>query len=111
MSNPIKHTFKFADGGVHDASVTEASIGLPICFKYEWSIVPKGVGLDQAPVYTIEVSDDGVTWFPYDTPVVDAAIDQPFDDNHLSWTNIRINYDKKTNTAGTVQFDLTLKPA
>lgn len=109
MSAPIKKIFQFADGSPHDASVTELSLALEFCLKYEWSIVPKAVGLDQAPVYTIEVSDDDINWFPYEDRTVDAAIDQPFDDDHLAWTFMRINYDAKTNTTGTVEFCITLK--
>ncbi len=109
MSAPITITFQFGDGTTHDASVSEASISQAICYKYGWSIAPIIAGLDQDPTYTIEVSNNNVDFYPYDTPVVDADIAQPFDDVHLDWLYIRINYNAQTNTTGTVEFPLILK--
>jgi hypothetical protein len=109
MIEPLKYTFTFSDGNTHNASISQTSNPLTFCFDYGWSLVPKPIGLDQNPVYTIEVSNDDLTWQPYDNTVIDAAIDQPFDDTHLVWTKIRINYDAKTNTTGTIEFTLTLK--
>ena len=109
MSAPITLTFQFSDGTSHDASVTEASISQAICYKYGWSIAPVVSGLDQAPTYTIEVSINNIDFYPYDSPVVDADILQPFDDVHLDWLYIRINYNALTNTTGTVEFPLILK--
>jgi len=109
MSNPIKLTFQFSDGTSHDASLTEASISQAICYKYGWSIAPIVAGLDATPTYTIEVSNNNIDFFPYDTPVVDALIGQAFDDTHLDWLYVRINYDAQLNTIGTVEFPLILK--
>ena len=89
MSQPITLTFQFSDGTSHDA--------------------PTVAGLDATPTYTIEVSNNNVDFFPYDTPVVDALIGQAFDDTHLDWLYIRINYDAQTNTTGIVEFPLILK--
>lgn len=107
--NPITITFQFSDGTSHDASVSEASISQAICYKYGWSIAPISTGLNQSPTYTIEVSNNNTDFYPYEDRVVDAAITQPFDDVHIDWLYVRINYDAKTNTTGTVEFPLILK--
>ena len=109
MSEPIKIQFKFADGLVHNASVSEASEAVQICFNYTWLLVPKSDSLDQAPTYSFEISDDNITWQPYAPETLDAAINQPFDDTHFPPVFVRINYNAQTNTTGTVSFDLTLK--
>lgn len=111
MSAPITITFQFSDGTVHDASVSEASISQAICYKYGWSIAPivAGLGGGATPEYTIEVSNNNTDWFPYDSLTEGADIGQAFDDVHLDWLYIRINYDAKTNTTGTVEFPLILK--
>jgi hypothetical protein len=109
MSNPIKLTFQFSDGTSHDASLTEASISQAICYKYGWSIAPIVAGLDSTPTYTIQVSNNNVDFFPYDLQTVDALIGQAFDDTHLDWLYVRINYDAQLNTTGTVEFPLILK--
>ena len=109
MSAPITITFQFGDGTTHDASVSEASISQAICYKYGWSIAPIIAGLDQAPEYTIEVSNNNIDFYSYDSLTEGADIAQPFDDVHLDWLYIRINYDAKTNTTGTVEFPLILK--
>jgi len=109
MSAPITITFQFSDGTSHNASLTEASFSQAICYKYGWSIAPIVAGLDQAPTYTIEVSNNNIDFFPYESRVEDAAIGQAFDDTHLDWLYIRINYNAQTNTTGTVEFPLILK--
>lgn len=111
MSQPTQITFQFGDGGVHDASVSEISTEQPICFNYGWSIVPDAIGIGggAAPKYTIKVAQKTGPFQPYDDAVVDADVDQPFEDDHISWTRIRIDYDAKTNLNGTVKFILELK--
>ena len=105
----IQFDFQFTDGVSHDASVSEASISQEVCFNHFWLLVPRSSGLDANPVYTIEVSDDDVLWNPYSSSTIDAAIDQGFDDDHLTARYIRVNYDADTNTTGDVEFKITLK--
>ena len=111
MSKPIQRIFQFGDGGTHDASVSEISTPIEICSNYSWLLNPVFDSLDQNPTWTLEVSHENVnsSFKPYDTPMIDAAIDQAFDDVHLAPTFLRINYDAKTNTTGTVKFPITLK--
>lgn len=108
-NNPQEIIIKFTDGAVHNASVSEASISQLLCSNYGWSISPVSIGLDSAPKYTIEVSNNDSTWQPYSPETDAAAIDQGFDDSHLVWKYIRINYNADTNTTGTVAFTFTLK--
>jgi len=109
MGKPIDIIFKFGDGATHDASESEASQSQLVCFKYGWSLAPLVAGLDADPKYTIEVSNDDTTWSPYDSRVDDVSVLQPFDDTHLNWKYVRINYNADTNTTGTVNFPLVLK--
>jgi len=108
-NDPQKYTFQFGDGGTHDASVGEASASIQVCYDYAWLLVPKSTGLNDSPVYSFEVSDDNINWQEYDPLTKDAAINQPFDDTHLTAVWIRINYNPLANTTGTVSFDITLK--
>jgi hypothetical protein len=109
--NPNKLNFTFSEGiGIpHDASVSEISLPIQICNNYSWLLVPKSTGLDAAPTYSFEVSDDLINWQPYETATLNAAINQPFDDTHMPGIWFRINYNALTNTTGTVEFDITLK--
>lgn len=109
MSRPHKIIFQFGDGADHDASVSEASASVEFCFVHNWSMIPEVSGLDQNPTWTLEVSNDNVTWNPYDTLMQDAAIDQGFDDTHSNFLYYRINYNAQTNTTGTVKFIMVLK--
>lgn len=108
--DPYKIIFEFSDGTTHDASISEASNPKEICFKYGWSIMPESTIVGTAPTYSIEVSNNGVDWSAYDTQTENADIDQPFDDAHLDWTFVRINYTKTATTTGTVKFEMILKP-
>lgn len=110
MSKPLKYTFNFAsDGMTHDASVSEVSESLQFCESYNWLLVPKSSGLDQAPTYSFEVSDDDVNWQEFQAETLDALITQPFQKSDLPGLYFRINYNAQTNTTGTVSFDITLK--
>lgn len=110
MSEPKKRKFVFSDGTLHDASVSETSESLQNCFKYDWSLAPVQAGLTTtAPTYTIEVSNDDTNWFDYNNLSTDVAIEDAVDDNHLAWIYIRIVYNAKTESTGTVEFEFTQK--
>lgn len=110
MSKPLKYTFNFtSDGITHDASVSEISESLLFCESYNWLLVPKSSGLDQSPIYSFEVSDDGINWQEFQPETKDVVITQSFQKSDLPGTYFRINYDAQTNTTGTVSFDITLK--
>lgn len=110
MSSPIKIEFSFGDGTTHDASLTETSTSQEMCYDYSWSLVPEFSALDANPTWTLEVSNDNVTFNPYDTLTQDTAITQGFDDTHSTFLYWRIAYNAQTNTTGTVSFTLILKP-
>jgi hypothetical protein len=108
--NPITKIFQFGDGGVHDAGVSEVSEAIKICFNYAWLLVPISAGLNDAPVYSFEVSNDNINWQEFDPLTLNAAITQPFQKSILPGIWFRINYDAQANTTGTVSFNITLKP-
>tara|TARA_R100000655_G_scaffold32644_1_gene64551 strand:+ start:1321 stop:1653 length:333 start_codon:yes stop_codon:yes gene_type:complete len=109
MSKPVVIEFNFSDGTTHDASVSEISDAIEICYNYNWSLAPNSIGLDADPTYTIEVSNNNIDWSAYEDPTVDAAIDQGFDDIHFAWLYVRVNYNAVANTTGTVEFKLVFK--
>ena len=109
MSDPIIKKFLFGDGLVHDASVSEISAALQICFRQLWSLQPAVIGLNGSPTYSIEVSNDNITFNPYDVTTEDAAITQGFDDTHFNFLWVRIDYKEVDNTTGTVKFEMILK--
>jgi len=110
MSKPLKYKFTFGDGTAHDATVTEISQSWEVCFNYGWSLFVDQIGLTSSDAtWTIEVSNDNSTFYNYKSNSVDIPIIDAYDDIHLSWTYMRINYDAKTETTGTVEFEITLK--
>lgn len=107
---PIRELqFLFGDGATHDASVTETSASLEFCASHFWSLIPVFASLDASPLWTLEVSNDNVTFSPYDAVTLDAAIAQGFDDNHLAFKYVRVAYDANGNTTGTVSFTMIIK--
>jgi hypothetical protein len=110
MNGPTIRKFQFSDGELHDATLSETSQSLSNCFKYDWSLAPIQSGLTTTtPTYTIEVSNDNTNWFEYNNLSTDVLIEDAVDDNHLAWIYIRIVYDAKTESTGTIEFELTQK--
>ena len=110
MSTPKKYEFNFpSDGTTHNASISENSDSLILCESYNWLLVPKSSGLDAAPVYSFEVSDDNINWQEFQPETKDALITQPFQKSDLAGVYFRISYDAVANTTGTVLFTITLK--
>lgn len=101
--------FIFGDGASHDASVTESSESLVFCDSHFWSLIPVVASLDASPLWTLEVSNDNVTFSPYASETDGAAIAQGFDDNHLAFKFMRVTYTANGNTTGTVEFTLIIK--
>ncbi len=110
MSKPLKYKFEFTDGTAHDATISQVSESFQICFPYEWSVFVDQVGLTNSlGTWTIEVSNDDNTFYNYKSNSVDIPIMDAYDDIHMSWTYMRINYNAQTETSGTVEFEITLK--
>lgn len=102
------HTFVFGDGTTHDASVTETSASIEVCHSNNgWSLFPVSSGLDAAPTWTLEVSNDNVNFAPYESSIVDTAITQPIEDDHRTFNYWRVAYNAQANTTGTVSFPIT----
>ena len=110
MNEPKKTKFEFTDGILHNASVSETSEAIQSCYKYEWAVAPIVAGLtSEKGEYTIQVSNDNINWFDYNNLSTDVSIEDAVDDNHLAWIWMRIVYDAKNETTGTVSFELTQK--
>lgn len=110
MSQPTEITFKFGDGSVHDASVDETSESQQICYQYGWSITPiANVAGGGVPDYTVQVSDDNVTWFNFSPASTGVPLNIAVERSALNFLYIRIVYDAAVATTGTIQFDLLLK--
>jgi len=111
MSAPKTLTFEFSDGTTHDASISEASVSQSIDFQHGWSIAPisESLGGGASPQYSIEVSNDNSNFYSYDSLTNGADITSVFTDTQLNWLYVRINYDARTNSTGTVNFKLILK--
>ena len=107
----LEFIFTSDASSTHDASVTEVSEVLEVCYNHGWSLAPEVSGLDGSPTYSIEVANiNSPTQFaPYKTETLDADILQPFDDTHINWLYVRINYKAVDNTTGTVKFEMILK--
>lgn len=110
MSRPQKLYFQWSDGQTHDATLSETSSVIDFCENFNWAVSPNPSGLTaNTPDYTIEVSNDGITWFDYNALSTNVAIADAVDDIHLAWTKMRIKYNANTETTGTVEFLFTIK--
>ena len=112
MSKPIQRYFQWTgEGQSHDATITANSLALESCANYTWSVTPVPSGIvGGPPTYTIEVSNDGVTWFEYSPLSTNVAIVDAVDDIHLAFTFMRIVHTANGTTAGTVDYYFTQKP-
>lgn len=110
--NPIKTyslAFAFGDGENHDASVSEASVGMEISSNYVWNICPILTGVDGSPDYTIEVSIDNTNWKTYATEFTSVTTEDACEHDFASWSYIRISYNAQDATTGTLKFYLSTK--
>jgi len=109
--NPITRNFIFtSDGITHDATVDETSEKLDSCQNYKWSVTPNPQSLTGGtPEYTIEVSNDNITWFDYDSASSGLDVNNAVDDTHLAFIYMRIKHEAKGSTGGTVEYLFTQK--
>lgn len=107
----IKRKFNFtSDGEDHDATVDETSEVLESCYNYTWSITPEITGIvGGPPIYTIEVSNDGVNWFNYSSSAVGVSVVNALDDTHLAFTKMRVKHEANGTTDGSVTYSFTQK--
>ena len=109
-NNTIEREFNFTDGTTHDATITETSEALDSCFNYVWSLSPLISGITGTnPTYTVEVSNDGVNWYEYNNLSTNVDIIDAVDDNHLSFTKMRIVHDATGTSGGTVIYKFVQK--
>jgi len=79
------------------------------CYSHDWSVSLNDVGLavtGQDPTFTIEVSNNGVKWYDWDSLSTDTAIEDSPDADYMSYKYMRIVYSSNGATAGTVDVEL-----
>ena len=103
--DPITRKFTFSDGQGHDVTIDETSEPLQSCQDYKWSITPNTQLLvGGPPLYTIEVSNDGSSWFEYNSESTDITTDNAVCDDHLAFTQMRIVHKANGSTSGNVEY-------
>ena len=110
MANPIEREFSFTDGTTHDATLSETSDELTSCYNYTWSISPLISGITgTSPIYTVEVSNDGINWYEYNSGSTNVDVIDAVDDNHLAFTKMRIVHIGTGTSGGTVTYKFVQK--
>ena len=111
MSKPIQIDFVFSDGTIHDATLTETSTEINVCFGYNWNITANIDGITGVnPKYTLEAKGKNNQWYVYKIPdAQDVDINDSLCDTHLSFTKLRLIHDGTGTTGGTVTYTIELK--
>lgn len=104
MSKPLIY-----DLGQVDIGAGGTTTPFEICFQYGWSLAPTVTGTPGTAKYTVEVSQDNVTYFDYKTLATGVDIEDAVEDNTFSWSWIRIAVTPGGPSAGTVDFSIELK--
>lgn len=104
MAKPI-----IIDLGQIDIGIGGTTPSQEICFQHGWSIAPTIVGTAGTAKYTVEVSQDNITFFDYKTLATNVAIEDAVDDVSLNWSYIRVAVVAGGPSAGTVDFSMELK--
>ena len=110
ISSPAEsefNVFQFGDGSDHDATVDETSSAIDTPNNFGWNVAPTSTGVSGVAQYTVEVSQDGVTWFDYAVIFTNVANVDAVEDPFLTWEKMRINHKAGSSTAGTVKYTLT----
>ena len=104
MSKPI-----ILDLGTIDIGTGGTTPALEICFQHGWSIAPTVTGTSGNASYTIEVSQDNLTWFDYKTLGTNVDIDDAVEDVSINWSWLRIAVSSGGASSGTAQFSIEMK--
>ncbi|GAG46875.1 unnamed protein product [marine sediment metagenome] len=81
-----------------------------LCFNHAWAFSVTDSTTGGSPDYTIEVSNDDVQWYEYNSDSTNVSLDDGVDDTHMVWKYFRVVYDSTGVGSGTVTFWLSLKP-
>lgn len=107
----MKQILKVAGTPVVDFAATADFItdGIQFNFKHPWSFQAIDNAIVGAPDYTVEASNDNVSFVPYDSTKVNQVIPGLQHDKEFAPLWFRIAYKANGATGGTVTFDLNLK--
>lgn len=75
----------------YDLSSDEIGDALEITSSWKFSITPNFSGVTGNPTYTLQVSNDNVTWFDYNNNSTVIAIDDGICDVYMSFVYLRVN--------------------
>ena len=76
--------------GSVDLTTGGTTTAVQICFNYDWSIAPTLTGSAGTSEYTLQVSQDNVTFFDYKEGAT-TSVDNSFQDHYFAWTYVRIS--------------------
>ena len=77
--------------GIIDLTVGGVTIAKQICSNYDWSLAPTLSATAGTSEYTIQVSQDNITFFDYKDGLAVTVVDNSFQDHYLAWTYIRVS--------------------
>ena len=97
------------DLGTIDIGVGGTTAPQEICFQHGWSIAPTVVGTSGNADYTVQVSQDNITYFDYKTLGTNVAIEDAVEDVSINWSWLRIVVSSGGASSGTAQFSLEMK--
>ncbi len=91
-------------GTIADISVGGTTAPMKLDEQYGWSLAPVVVGTPSTAKYTVEVSQDNVTYHEYSIASTDVPIESPLKDDGFNWNWIRITVTSGGISSGTAQF-------
>jgi hypothetical protein len=83
-----------------------------ICHSKGWSFEMDQIGLtDESGTWTLEVTDNLAlgNWKSYKSNSIDKPVVDGYDDDHFTWSFLRVVYKSNTETTGTVNPSIFLK--
>lgn len=101
--------FSFTDGTTHNGTVAESSTSLSIDYNTTWNVSVDVSGLTGEGKYTIQVSDDNVTWYNYAEEFKEVSTEDSVAHDDMEYLLIRVKYEVGSVSAGSVIFKLNNK--
>lgn len=90
-----------------DATIDFTTDAYTFCNSHDWAISLTTVGLVGDPVYTVQVSNDEITWYDYALEATNVAIIDSIAHDRMSFLHLRVKYLALTTTSGTVDVFLS----
>lgn len=96
-------------GTIADISVGGTTASQKLDEQYGWSIAPTVIGTPSIAKYTVEVSQDDITFFDYKILGTDVSLEDAVEDRSINWGFIRIKVTPGGASAGSAQFSMEMK--